>query len=181
MPLMLFGNSQKIESYALNRIFTISTKKDIVPKIIKEFEDGNHAELNAYYLVILGAIGDKRALPVLTSAYVRCQNNSNNPKCITIQYGSIAAMGLIGDENYLPFIDTILENYDNHHTQVRRQIYARSLYLITGKQYEYINDDGEKRRLDLWDSIVKARRIIDATKARKRTVDEMIALYRSVS
>jgi hypothetical protein len=180
MPLMFFSNHETIKSYALEKILIISTKEDIVPKIIKEFEDGNHVELNSIYLILLGVIGDKRALPTLSSAYVRCQDNSNISKCITIQYGSITAMGLIGDENYFPFINTILINYDTHHTQVRRQIYARSLYFITGKQVEYINDDGAKRRFDLWESIVTARKIIEATQTRKRTVDEMSALYKSV-
>jgi len=180
LTLLISQNSKKVKSYAFERVLKISKKKDIVKLFIKNLDEGNNKKYNAYYILILGVIGDNRALSTLYSLYVECQDNPNDPQCITKQYFSVTSLGLIGDDNAIKFLETILKNYDRHSTQVRRQIFARSLYFITGKQYNYINDDGVERKFELWNSLIKAREVIKASKNRSRTIQEMMILYNAV-
>lgn len=180
LNLMISQNSKKAKSYAFERVLKISKKKDVVKLIVKNLEEGTNKKFNSYYILLLGVIGDDRALSTLYSLYVECQDNTNDPPCITKQYFSVTSLGLLGDENALKFLETILNNYDKHSTQVRRQIFARSLYFLTGKQYNYINDDGVERKFELWNSLIEAREVIEKSKNRVRTINEMMILYNAI-
>lgn len=179
MGVLQNKNNSKLNYYAVERLLKVASKDSLVDSILADLNEGVHQERTSSYLTLLGIIGDRRALPTVIALYTKCQNQLENMHCKTIQNYSVMSMGLIGDEEYKFFLDVILKNYDNHKTHVDRQDFAIALYLMSGKEYEYRNDDGVTRELKIWERLETARSIIVKSNQRDRTVEEMVSLYKT--
>ena len=155
------------------RIYKISEKKNIGEQILKYLEEDKNKYLHNLYIQTIGITGEHYSAVYLIKTYVKYQNDRNNE--ITVSR-IIDSMGLIGNEDVVPLLETLLRNYDRHRMQVTRYAIARALYLLTDKIYDYINSSGEKTRLYLTDELKVARRVTMETKGRTRTFEEMIIL-----
>jgi hypothetical protein len=85
-------------------------------------------------------------------------------------------MGQIGDEDFVPFLETLVRDYDKLRVQATKYSILRSLYLITGNRYSYFNSSGRKSELEVTEELIDARRVIMNSKGRKRSIQEMLVL-----
>jgi hypothetical protein len=76
-------------------------------------------------------------------------------------------MGLIDNNDLVPFLETLLRDYDQLRVQATKYSIARSLYLITGNKFSYVRIIRE---------LSEARNVILKSKGRKRTLQEMLLL-----
>ena len=83
----------------------------------------------------------------------------------------------MGEIEIVPFLEKLLEKYKELDVLVSGSNIAVALYLITGKDDIYFsNSEGQMQRLVLDENLIKAKRIIAASKGRSRTLKEMIEL-----
>ena len=93
----------------------------------------------------------------------------------------IDAMGQIGNEDFVPFLEALIRNYDKLKVETTKYSIARSLYLITGKKYQYVNKSGVKTEIQVTNELIEARNVIIQSKERHRSLQEMLVvekLYR---
>jgi hypothetical protein len=67
-------------------------------------------------------------------------------------------------------------NYNKNTFEINNYLIARSLFLLTGRRYDYINAEGEKVKFNSNSEIINIREIILNSKNRKRTIHEMIQI-----
>ena len=158
---------------AQERIYKTAERKDIGKDILKYLEDDKNTHLHNLYIKTLGIIGEYYSATYLIKAYAKYQNKERY--AVTIVY-IIASMGMLGNNDVVPLLETLLKNYDKHKMLVTRYSLARSLYLITGKRYNYVNSSGENTKLHLTNELKNARKVIEKSKGHRRTYDEMIVL-----
>jgi hypothetical protein len=155
------------------RIYKIAERKDIGNDILKYLNNDKNRHLHNLYIKTLGIIGEYYSAAYLIKAYAKYQNNERY--AVTIGY-IIASMGMLGNDNVVQLLETLLKNYDKHKMQVTRYSLARSLYLLTGKRYDYVNSSGENTKIHLTNELKTARKVIEKSKRHRRTYDEMIVL-----
>jgi hypothetical protein len=158
---------------AQERIYKIAERKDIGNVILKYLEDDKNRHLHNLYIKTLGIIGEYYSAAYLIKAYAKYQNKERY--AVTVGY-IIASMGMLGNNDVVQLLDTLLKNYDKHKMQVTRYSLARSLYLLTGKRYDYVNSSGENTKIHLTNELKNARKVIEESKGHRRTYDEMIVL-----
>jgi len=159
-----------LHNFTIERIYKIAEKKDIGEKLIKYIRENENENLHPLCIRILGVIGEEGTLPCLMEIYIKHQEETESYKV----YKVIKSLGLLGKEEVVPFLERILNREDgwillNHPI-------AESLYLLTGNQYDFINPQGEKQKLYLYDELRQAREVILATKMRKRNHEDMAIL-----
>jgi len=159
--------------FVMERIYKLSGDKKLDEKIHKFLEEDKNKHLHALYIHTLGIIGGNHSSTFLMKAYVKYQDDPNH--IITVSR-IIDSMGVVGDEDVVPILERLIDNYDNHRMKVTRYAIVRALYLATGKVYEYINSSGKNTKLKLTDELESARGIILAAKGRTRTFEEMRSL-----
>ena len=178
-PNVLFAIAEGLDQpskryYAVQeRIYSIAERKNISKEILQHLEDDKNKHLHNLYIKTLGVIGEYYSATYLIKAYARYQDDEKH--ALTVWY-IISCMGMLGNNDAVPLLETLLKNYDKHKMQVTRYSLARSLYLITGEQYNYVNDSGEKTKLCLTNELKSVRKVIVNSKGRKRTCEEMITL-----
>jgi hypothetical protein len=158
---------------SIERIYKISEKKKVHEKFIKLLNEGENQHLQNCYIRVLGVIGEEDAISCFMNAYAKYQHNKNFRSTI---YAIINSLGLIGSEDVVPLLETLLNKYDEHHVQVPSSLIAHSLYLITGKSYYFTSSTGVKERLYLSKERIEARKLIEASKERRRSFEEMVTL-----
>ena len=163
----------KLYYFVIERIYKISENKNIGDKILSYLEENKNKHLHNLYIQTLGIIGEYYSASFLLKAYSKYQHNMNHRSTLS---HIIDSMGLIGNEDLVPLLETLLKDHDELDVQVTKYSIARALYLITGKSYSYTNQSGERTQLHVTEELIKARRIIIDSKKRRRTLDEMIAL-----
>ena len=88
----------------------------------------------------------------------------------------IDAMGLIANDDLVVFLETLLRDYDKLRAQATKYSIVRSLYLITGEKYSYIDGSRRNTGLQVAEELIEARNVILNSKGRKRTLQEMLLL-----
>jgi len=157
------------------RIYKLSAKKSVSNKIIEHIEENKDNHIQDLFIRTLGIIGrdDPRAITCIIKNYIKYQDNMNRQNIVL---KVIDAMGYISNKNTVSILERLLINYDKHRMVVPRYSIARSLYLSTGKNYEYINESGTKTQLRITEELSRAREIIVDSKGRFRKFQEMIIL-----
>jgi hypothetical protein len=156
------------------RIYKLSEEHNISSIILYAFKSGkDEYHLKGIYIILLGQLGDKNASGYLIKDFVDCNGKSN---CRSSEYYIRDSLGQIGNEMAVPFLERILETYDDYDPRIPKWSVARALYLITGKSYEYGSPTNKRAHLVMTDELMTARQIILSSKDRKRTFDEMITL-----
>ena len=157
----------------IERIYRLSAKKKVRDKIFGYIESNKNAHLHDLYIQVLGITGSDIPPGSLIKLYSLCQHEMNRRSTV---YRIIDAMGLLGNEDFVPFLETLLRDYDKLKVQATKYAIVRSLYLITGNRYAYINDLGQKSKLKITDELIKARNVVANTKDRSRNIQEMLVL-----
>lgn len=143
------------------------------PKLLANIKTGENGHLQNIYIHTLGIIGEKNATTYLIMQYSNLQDRADKKSTL---YSIIDSLGLIGNEEAIPVLERLLENYDKYKIQVTKYSIVRALYLLTGKQYNYNDSSSEKKSITLTKKLENARKVIESTKDRKRTFNEMLIL-----
>ena len=97
----------------------------------------------------------------------------------SIIWSVVDSMGLVANEEYEFLFVKLLDDYDDFRIPVSKYSIARALYLSTGNRYTYEDENKEMAHIvTLTEEIAKARRVIETTRKRKRTYEEMMILDR---
>jgi hypothetical protein len=162
--------------FAIERIYKISQKKNFDNKITQYLENGKNSYLYDIYLRILGVVGSKESLYHIKNIYVKYQNDTNYKGTL---FYVIRSIGLIGDTEIVPFLETLLNKYKDLNVQVSESNIVSALYLITGDaKYYFTNSSGERQKLYLTSELIEARKVIEKSRNRDRTFEEMLILDR---
>lgn len=157
----------------IERIYRLSSKKKAGDKIWGYVEGNKNAHLHNLYIQVLGITGAYIPTGSLIKLYSICQHDIDRRSTAS---KIIDAMGLLGNEDFVPFLETLLRDYDKLKVQATKYAIVRSLYLITGNRYTYLNDLAQKSKLQVTDELTEARNVIKITKGRSRTIQEMLVL-----
>ncbi len=155
------------------RIYQLAHKKNIGEKIKGWLEEGRNEHLHNIYIRTLGVIGEYYSLSALIKAYSKYQHNTSRRSTVIC---IIDSMGLLGNQDSVPLLETLLRDYDQLDVQASRYAIARALYLITGRRYSFVNRQEEHSKLHLTSELKEARKAIVESMGRKRTFEEMIVL-----
>jgi hypothetical protein len=155
------------------RIYNLSERKKVRDKIREHLERNNNDHLHNLYIQVLGITGDSSSSGILIKLYSLYQQDMNRRSTVS---RIIDAMGQIGDEDFVPFLETLVRDYDKLRVQATKYSILRSLYLITGNRYSYFNSSGRKSELEVTEELIDARRVIMNSKGRKRSIQEMLVL-----
>lgn len=157
------------------KIYKNSANKDTARKILLMIEKGENKHLHDLYIRTVGIIGEDSAFAnhLLIDTYSKYQNDTESKGLI---YQIIDSMGFVGNKDTVLILERLLKNYHGYRMIIPRYPVVRALYLTTGKNYNYINEAGEKTKLYLTDELKQSRKVIENSKGRYRTVDEMIIL-----
>jgi len=157
----------------MDRVYKICEKEDCAPEILRDIKKGANDHALSQYIHTLGIIGEKDAVNYLLMLYSKCQNKADRK---SILYSIINSLGVIGDKAAVPILDRLLTDYENYQVQVTKYSVARALYLITGQRYTYIDSSGKETKLYLTDELINAQKLIEDSRSRLRTFEEMLIL-----
>lgn len=157
----------------IKKIYSLSTNKKSIEKIKEHLGQDKNDHLHNLYIHVLGINGDRSSAGTLIKAYSRYQHDINHHSTVN---QLIDTMGLIANDNLVPFLETLLRHHDKLGVQATKYSIARSLYLITGEKYSYMNTAGRNTELQVTGELTEARNVILSSKGRKRTIQEMILL-----
>lgn len=157
-------------NFTIERIYKIAEKKDIGKNLIAYIEKDENQNLHDLYIRILGVIGEYDAINCLLKTYIKYQDDKN--RLFTI-YKIISSLGFLGNEEIVPFLESIL---NKNSWPLLNHTIARSLYLITGKPYVYMDHTGKSQELYLYDGLIQARKVVLSTRGKKRSFDNMLIL-----
>ena len=85
----------------------------------------------------------------------------------------VNSLGLLGQEKVVPLLERLLSKND---WPTLNFTIAQSLYLLTGRQYEFINQKGNKEKLYLSAELTQVREVILATNGKIRKFKDMLIL-----
>jgi len=159
----------------IERIYRLSEKKRVRAEIWEDLESNKNPNLDNLYIQVLGITGAHIPTGSLIKLYSLNQHDMNRRSTVS---RIIDAMGLLGNEDFVPFLETLLTDYDKLSPQATRYAITRSLYLITGNRYTYLADSGQKSRLQLTNELIEARNVVENTKERGRNMKDMLVLDR---
>ena len=157
----------------IKKIYSLSEKKNLSKKIKKYLEQNKNDHLHNLYIQVLGISGASSSAATLIKVYSRCQHDTNRRSTVN---RIVDAMGLIDNDDLVVFLETLLQDYDKLRVQATKYSIVRSLYLITGKKYSYIDGAGRNTGLQVAQELIEARNVILDSKGRKRTLQEMLLL-----
>lgn len=167
-----FNQPSKLFYLTSNRIYKVFDNNDC-KSILNNLNHNENVYLHDIYIRTLGVTGCANSQDYLMNLYVRCQKKHEmRGTCNRI----INAMGLSSNNNYVPLLETLLNDYDKLNVQSTKYSIVRALYLITGEQYSYVENEGKPKTLTITEELLKARNIIIETGHRNRTFDEMLKL-----
>jgi len=159
--------------FFIERIYRLSAKNKVGDKIWGYIDNNKNAHLHNLYFQVLGITGAEIPTGSLIKLYSLYQHDMNRRSTVS---KIIDAMGLLGNEDFVPFLEILLTDYDKLQVQATKYAILRSLYLITGKRYAYINDLGQRSKLRVTDELIEARNVIEKTTGRSRNIQEMLIL-----
>jgi hypothetical protein len=159
----------------IKRIYYLYEKDDLSEKIKNHLEQDRNVQLNNLYIQVLGIGGASSSAAIFIKEYSRWQHDTNHLSTIN---RIVDAMGLIANDDLIPFLETLLQDHDKLNVQATKYSIVRSLYLLTGKKYTYINYSGRKTELQVTEELTEARSVIVNSKGRKRSLEEMLLLDR---
>lgn len=169
-----FLNTSKYHQFFINRMYKLSENEDIEEQIIVNMAN---SDIDSYvlgnYIRIMGVIGGDRSEFYLIKIFGKHQNLQYADYVL---FNTVLSMGLSGSKMSEELLDRFISTDMSTNQIVMQHLAASSLYLLTGEQYFFINNRGEKEKLYLTQDLHNARDIIVSSKGRKRTYDEMITL-----
>jgi len=164
----------KLHYWAIERMLILYDKgEDVGAPILKALKSNEDNEIVDVYIKILGLIGEKEAIGYLNKVFIKALN-THDPRGLT--YPIVNSFGLMGNDEIVPFLEYLLENYKKFNIKATKFSIARSLFLLTGNKYKYIKSNGSCGYFEPTRALVNARDIIISSDNRRRTFEEMVAL-----
>ena len=157
----------------IQRIYRLSANKKTGDEIWSYVESNKNANLIDLYIKVLAITNAEIASGNLIKLYSLCQQNAERRSTVSI---IIDSMGLLGNDDFIPFLETLLRDYDKLKVQATKYAIARALYLITGNKYAYDRNPQETTKLQVTKELIEARDLILVSKGRYRSIQEMLVL-----
>ena len=176
---ILFGiaeglnNPSYLHNIVIKQIYNLPNDKKLNEKIRNYLEQCQNVHLHDLYIQFLGIRGDSSSAGILIKKYSKYQHDIDSFGKIN---RIIDAMGLISNDDLIPFLEKLLRDYEELGVQATKYSIARSLYLITGKKYSYIDYSDRNTELQITKELIEARDVIMDSKGRKRNLQEMLSL-----
>ena len=161
--------------FIIERIYKIAEKRDIGKGLIQNINTGKNGSLHYQYIRVLGVIGENDAIPCLMKIYIDYQDIDSGAGR-TMRSSVINSLGLIGDGNVVPFLEKTLNKYPDETLNFE---IAHALYLLTGERYD-VNWQGNKQEFVATKRTMYARKVILDTGWRKRKLEDMIILDKTL-
>jgi hypothetical protein len=166
---------------AIDRIYKLAERKNLDKIVIAYLREGKNQHLNDIYIRALGPIGNSQSASFLINEFILNENKERN---FSTYFSVITSLGLIGNDKVVPILERALKNKDEFRIPTSKYIISRSLYLCTGQSYKYVDEGGETAQCIVTDELKELRRLIEGSKGRKRTYEEMLicdGIYRPPS
>jgi hypothetical protein len=164
----------KMHYWAIERVLILYDEgADVGEQILEALKSNESNEIIDVYIKIVGLIGEKEALGYLNKIFVEALNK-NDPRGLT--YPLVNTFGLMGNDEIVSFLQYILENYRKYNINATKYSIVRSLFLLTGRKYEYVKASGSYGYFEPTSEFVYARHIIISSYGRRRTFEEMVVL-----
>lgn len=157
----------------MKQIYKQSSKKKVRESITDDLELNENIHLHNMYIKVLGINGEEAFTGILIKKYAQYQHNKNYRSTVN---RIVDAIGLTNNYDMVPFLETLLNDYEKLNVQVTKYSILRSLYLLTGNQYSYRDDSGRQAKFQISEEIRTARELIEISRNRKRTIEEMLYL-----
>lgn len=166
------GSQSVISKISLNRVYKLSSnKKDV---ILSSFRDEDKINLIHYYIRVVGVSGYIEAKTDLMNLYIETQEDDRRRGDIVGPI--ISSMGLIEDKLFVSLLETLLRNYEQHDVRVSQYWIARSLYLLTGKQYTFVDKNGVSQELYMSSELISIKEVLEKSHGRDRTYKEKLII-----
>ena len=91
-------------------------------------------------------------------------------------YRIVDSLGLIGNKEAVSILERLIESNHKYKLKVSEYSIARALYFLTGKLYAYNDNHSGKKSIVITESLENPRKVIENTRGRKRTFNEMLVL-----
>ena len=175
VPFLIFladssGSGSVIRNLSMRTLYK-KHEKDIKTTLIGNFRDSSNIDEINTYIKVIGVFGLKNIETDFMTLYINIQNDRNARS--TLSY-LVSSMGLIESNSFESLLETVLHNYDKHSISASQYEISRSLYLLTGKKFPFVNIKGQKQELFLTEELINIKRVIEESKGRDRTFEEKI-------
>ncbi|EAT16537.1 HEAT repeat domain-containing protein [Desulfuromonas acetoxidans] len=165
----ILGSNSSFGGYLISRIYLEDNRNKVFNEVNKLVLDDKYGFVEDVFIRVLGVVGDDRAIPLLMNIYIK---NQEKEKLRYKNISIITSIGLIGDDKVIPFLEKIL----NKKQSKNRYYAARSLFLLTGEEVNYLNKAGTYQNFYPSPRDKEARSVILQSKERRRGYDEMMSL-----
>ncbi len=156
----------------IDRVYKLSEKNGNQENLERFLSEDEYQNLLNLYIRIAGVKGNRDIIKSLFDIF----SEFNDLKQRSTVYYIVASFGNLGYSEAVPFLENLLSNDDNLKTPISGSTISSSLFLITGKNYEFANSSGSRQKLILTEHLINARNVIISSKGRKRTYEEMVTL-----
>lgn len=159
--------------FLTTRIFSLAETKSIEKTFEKNLETNTKPHLHDSYIYFLGIIGQNLSIEPIMKKYIEYQDDPNHRGTIN---QVINHMGNSGNSFYSSVLEVLLKKYKKHNPLASQYQIARSLYLVTGNNQEYVDENNIKYELLITEELKIARNSIANSKGRRRTLEEMLLI-----
>ena len=165
--------------FILERIYKIAETKRIEDKFAQMILQSENSHLHGQYLRICGVIGKSDSTDFLIKIFNRNYKDRaqwGNKNTWDILLRAIDSMGMIGSAEFIPYLETALNEKVPHHPVVSQFQVARSLYLITGERYRIDSNDDSKNFVHISSEVEDARIAIKTSENKRRNFKTMLII-----
>ncbi len=171
--LIANGSDQPSKTFyfTITQIFK-KIDKSSCDDIVYRLGEEKYSYLHDLYIYVLGFAGYDGLKEYMEVAQTQClEKPGMKSTCIRI----VNAMGVSGDTSYIKTLESFLEKEKNINLPTKYYV-SRSLYLLTGKKYQYSDDGVTLRKFIITDDLKKAHDLVSQPKGDIRTYDNTLAL-----
>ena len=162
----------KIYYLMMERVYELANDDDVIRDIENDFLGDEKTNLDAIYANLIGLVGSPTSGTTLIRKYIQYQNSNAEAYLV---YNVITGMGFSGDKTCISVLERLLDEH-KHSLSVSRFSIARSLFLLTGKSYSYIDKGGDVVLFSPYRYLTEARSVILSSENRKRTIEEIVQI-----
>jgi hypothetical protein len=161
-----------VENICLHRIYKMQVS-NITPKIVQALNENSPDDMVNLFIRVACVSGVDDATSEVLKIYTKVQSDPNYKSTV---YFIITSIGLFNDIKYVPFLEALLSNYEEHSPQVEKYIIARSLFLLTGKKYNIAKEYDNSSEIHISSKLSAIHQTLRETSGRNRTYEEKLLL-----
>ena len=154
----------------MDQVFLLAQKIDVAGLCEERLSQNKYPGLHELYLRTIAVIGDANGLASFVTYFSRRAATNDTFGLFDVY----SFLGVLGDGKAQAILEKQLNR--NQANPVLNFAIARSLFLLTGQRYRFVNPDGNLQEFYPTEAAIRARTIILASRGRKRTFEEMRTL-----